>query len=140
MQITAGREPREWACVTGEGCSFCSLPRCELTFVRARPRVQETFDEALWPRHLEYRNSALAASDSKRKVHVLDAEQAPAKILDDALPIVDDWAVSVVTMRRHNSSKEKNSLIAREMDALNAGSTAAAKKSSMQTSAPRCTL
>ena len=46
---------------------------------------QETFEEALWPRHLEYRDSALAASDSKGTVHLLDAEQAPAKILHDIL-------------------------------------------------------
>ncbi len=100
--------------------------------------MQETFEEALWPRHLEYRRSALAAADSKGPVHVLDGEQAPTKILDDTLPILDEWAVKVVTEGRHGSSAEKAVLIAREMDALDAGSTAAEK--TKRQAAPRATL
>lgn len=91
--------------------------------------AQETFEEALWPRHLEYRDSALATTTAAAKgsVHILNGEQLPAHILADALPIVDEWAGSVVAGGRHSASAEKAALVAREMDALAAASTAAEK-------------
>ena len=105
--------------------------------------MQETFDEALWPRHVEYRDSVLAAPASTAKgetergseaetdreteggVHILNGEQSPALILADALPIVDAWAGGVVAGGRHSASAERAALVAREMDALAAASTAA---------------
>ena len=89
--------------------------------------AQETFDEALWPRHLEYRATALAATGSAGDVHILDAEQPPATILANALPIVDEWAVSVVAGGHHSNSEQKMTLIDQEMDTLHSVSTAAEK-------------
>ena len=101
--------------------------------------MQETFEEALWPRHLEYRNSVIAESGSVGNLHVLDAEQPPAKIVTDALPIVDDWAARVVAEGRHGTSAEKTSKIALELRALEAASTAA-EKARARTSASRPAL
>ena len=92
-----------------------------------RTCAQETFDEALWPRHLEYRNTTLAATGSAGKVHILDAEQPPATIFANTLPIVDEWAVGVVAGGHHSASEEKTMLINREMEALHSVSTAAEK-------------
>ena len=86
--------------------------------------MQETFEEALWPRHLEYRNSVLATVGSKGKVHILDAEQPPAKILADALPIVDAWAVKVAARGDHKKSDDKSLFVARAMGALEAATSA----------------
>jgi hypothetical protein len=107
------------------------------------PVAQETFEEALWPRHVEYRTEALAAAASTRaaanetadtadtaehnrgKLHILDAEQPPEEILSEALPIVDGWAVGVVAAGQHVASEEKTALVDREMESLASASTAA---------------
>ena len=104
------------------------------------PVTQETFEEALWPRHVEYRTEALAAAVSTRaaanetadtaehsrgKLHILDAEQPPERILSEALPIVDGWAVGVVAAGQHVASEEKMALVDREMESLASASTAA---------------
>lgn len=91
--------------------------------------MQETFDEALWPRHLEYRESALTSSDSNSNLHIVDAEQSPAQILADVLRIVDPWVAFIVARGHYGGSDEKATLVAREMDKLEAASTAAEKKS-----------
>ena len=51
------------------------------------PVTPETFREALWPRHLEYKRAV--SPDASPDVHVLDGEQTPDAILVRALPSRD---------------------------------------------------
>ena len=48
------------------------------------PVSPETFREALWPRHLEYKRAV--SPDASPDVHVLDGEQTPDAMLVRALP------------------------------------------------------